>query len=300
MFLERMGNKHPRLYTVKQFARWRTAGGIKKGTCMPTEPLMIRKSTNDLSLLVASQVAVAGLTEEVENHFLVQKQEIVPALQRVLVLPGTIPLPVVPVELGGYPTEKTDCFEWLRHMEQFAEECFGVTVSLREMFPIPAMVPWEKVLVIFDPGLSFREIVDKALKAQGLSVGEGMDVMKFTGAESAGPRLWIVERTPEPRAARGLPPKFAELWFQGRQTRPLNLGGYGIGTGLLYKVEKKFLDPEAKTVSWFPENIFLPGGGVAYGRSHPDYRKVWFARGDPSCEGAYYGFREAILLLPQS
>lgn len=227
------------------------------------------------------------------NH----KSEYIPALRRGFSLPGEISPSAVPVQIGGYPIEETDCFEWFGHMEQFSNERFGKEVVLRDAFPIPARLPWKKVLPIFDPGLTNREMVDKALKAQGLSVGEGTDVEKFTGADAESPRLWLVERTPQPRAARGLPPKFAKQYFEGRQTRPISLRGYGIGTGLVYKVEKTFLDPDAATASWFPENIFLPDGDVAYGACSPAGRKVWFDRNDASSVYDYMGFREAILLL---
>lgn len=261
---------------------------------MPTEPL-IRKSTLDFSILLAGQVHAAGLSAEVEEHYLAQKQKVVPAFRNGFVLPGTIPQSAVPVEIGGYPIEETDCVEWLGHMGQFSMEYFGKEVILCDMFPIPARVPWKKVLAIFDPGLSNREMVDKALKAQGLQVG-GTDVSRFTGADADSPRLWLIERSPQPTAGRGLPPRFAKQYFEGRQTRPLNPRGYGIGTGLLYKVEKKFLDPDAQTASWFPENT-LPGGNVAYGNYNPTNGKVWFFDYDALDEHAGMAFREAILLL---
>lgn len=263
---------------------------------MPTEPL-IRKSTHDFAMLVASQAHAAGLSRETEEHFLEKKEQVVPAFRNGFVLPCAIVSPAVSVEIGGYPIEETDCLEWFGHMERFSKEYFGKEIVLRDAFPIPARVPFKKVLAIFDPGLTNREMVNKALKAQGLSVGEGTDVEKFTGADADSPRLWLVERTPQPRSARGMPPKFAQQYFEGRQTRPLALRGYGIGTGLLYRVEKTFLDPDAKTASWFPENILFPAGHVAYGRYHPTGRKVWFYRSGALDEGDGMAFREAILLL---
>ena len=109
--------------------------------------------------------------------------------------------------------------------------------------------------------------------------------------------MCVIERSPHPMAARVLPPKFAKQYFEGRQTRPLNLRGYGIGTGLLYKVEKRFLDPDAVTASWFPENLLLPDGFVAYGYYDPTYGKVWFYSRDAGYEFGTMAFREAILLL---
>ena len=238
-----------------------------------------------------------ALSPERVNWYRNNKREYIPALQRGFPLPWEITASVVPVEAAGYAIEETDCFPWLGHMERFAKEYFKTEIVLRDKFPIPARLPFKNVLPIFDPGLSNREMVDKALKAQGLRV-EGTDVSKFTGADSEGPRLWLIERSPQPMAARGLPPKFAKQYFEGRQTRPLNLRGYGIGTGLLYKVEKRFLDPDAVTASWFPENLLLPDGFVAYGYYDPTYGKVWFYSRDAGYEFGTMAFREAILLLP--
>jgi hypothetical protein len=270
---------------------------------MNTEPLMIRKSTHDFAMLIASQLAVAGLAGEVETHFLAEKQEVIPALRRGFLLPGSIPLPAVPVEMAGYPIEETDCFTWLGHMEQFATAHFGGGAQpgfLSRMFPLPARLPWKKVLPIFDPGLTNREMVDKALKSQGLSVGEYADVSGFSGSGSEGPRLWLVERSAVPTAAGGLPPKFAKQWFEGRQTRPLNLRAYGIGTALWYNIERKFLDPEAKTATWFPESGLPDGHVVACGYCGPADYEVWFSQNDRRCERGRYGFREAILRLPKN
>ena len=166
------------------------------------------------------------------------------------------------------------------------------------MFPIPPRLPWKQVLPIFDPvGLTNRQMVNKALKPQGLKVWEGTDVQGFTGATAESSKLYLIERSPTPTpATMGLPPKYARQWFAGRHTLPLHLRGYGIGTGLLYKVEKQFLDPEAKTASWFPENILLPDGDVACGYCNPHNREVYFSRDGAVNEYANFGFREAIVL----
>ena len=264
---------------------------------MSTEP-SIRKSTHDFAMLVAGQASSAGLSEEVECHSLAQKHEVTPAFKRGFLLPGTLPPPAVSVEVAGYPIEETDCIVWLSHAEQFVEQYFGMKVNLREMFPLPTRLPWKQILPIFDPvELNNRQMVDKALKAQGLNVWEGTKVEEFTGATAGASKLYLIERTAKPvPATMGLPPKYARHWFSGRQTLPLHLRGYGIGTGLLYKVEKQFLDPQAATASWFPENTFPAGGGVAYGFYDPDYRKVHFLRSAAGDGDADYGFREAIVL----
>jgi len=260
---------------------------------MPTEPLLIRKSTNDLGILVAGQFHAAGLSEEVESHFLFQKQNVVPALRRGFVLPNAIPLSAVPVEMTGYSIEETDYFQWLDHMQKFADKHFGPWV-LREGFSHPTRLPWKNVLVIFDPGLTNREMVDKALKARNLGVFERMDVGTYEGAGALSTcRLQIIERSPTPTVAtRGLPPKYAKHWFGGRVTRPLGLRAYGIGTSVLHSVEKQFLDPEAKTATFFPENV--SGGCVAYGCYGPYGSEVYFGYDDSDYEADRYGFREAI------
>src|SRR3989344_5666173 len=225
-----------------------------------------------------------ALSPERVTYYRNNKREYVSALQRGFSLPWEINASAVPVQTAGYAIEETDCFPWLGHMERFAKEYFKTEIVLRDKFTIPARLPFKNVLPIFDPGLSNREMVDKALKSQGLRV-EGTDVSQFSGAEAEGPRLWLVERSPKPTiGAMGLPPKFAKQWFSGRFTRPLNLRGYGIGTGLLYKVEKTFLDPDAATASWFPENLLLPGGCVAYGYYDPARGKVWFGDNVAGCE----------------
>ena len=222
-------------------------------------------------------------------------------LRREFTLPCAIPLPSVQDELVGYPIQETDCFQWFTHAETFATEQFGVTVNLREAFPIPARLPWERILPIFIPaGLTHREMVNKALKSQGLSVSEGANVEEFTGASGdADPHLYLTERTPEPKAGRRLPPKFADIYFEGRQTRPLNFCGYGIGTGLLYKMEKTFLDPCGRTVSWLPEHIHPSSRHVACACSLPSSQKVWFYCCDAGSECGNFAFREALLLSPK-
>lgn len=237
----------------------------------------------------------AGLSAEVIDFHRQQKAQIIPALKRGFVLPCAIPLPAVPVEMPGYPIEETDCFAWFDHMQQFAEKFFGATFALRDKLPLPARLPWKNVLPIFDPGLTNREMVDKALKARKLLVYEGTDVMRFTGSGAFdAPCLYFIERsiTPTP-ATMGLPPKFARHWFSGRQTVPLHLRAYGIGTSLLHEVEEQFLDPE--TWTWFPENT-LPGGRVAFGGSGPASGKVEFLCLGAGNELVNAGFREAIVL----
>ena len=260
--------------------------------------LLIRKSTYDLAILVAGQVVATNLTEEVERHFLAQKQEIPLALQRGFVLSGTITPSAVPVEMAGYPIEETDCFLWLGHMERFAERCFGIKIALREMFPLPSRLPWKQVLPIFNPGLTNREMVDKVFISRELTPYESVDVMRYSGSGASAPCLYFTKRSAKPTlATMGLPPKFAKHWFAGRQTAPLNLCGYGIGTSLCYEVEKQFLDPGTWTS--FPENT-LSVGDVAYGNCLPHDSKVRFGCSYSDFGDDDFGFREAICLKPKT
>ena len=258
--------------------------------------------------LQKEQVSLLALTiphfnavgvEEAKHYLRTENRGRIPqALRNGFALPGAITPQAVSVEVSDYPIEETDCFQWLGHMEQFAEQHFGIRVSLRDAFPIPARLPWKEILPIYDPqGFTNRNMVDKALKSQGLKVREGINLDEFTGATADASRLYLIHRSPTPTpATMGLPPKFAGQWFAGRPTLPLHLRGYGVGTGLLYRVEKTFLDPKAKTVSWFVENIYQPGGKVADGCFNPDDREVNFYRNDAGCENAFCGFREAIVL----
>lgn len=238
-----------------------------------------------------------ALTPEVIAHYRQRKAEIIPAIQRGFTLPN-VTLSAAPVPLAGYQIEETDCFLWLGYMEKFAKEYFGSKVILRDIFPLPATLPWKQVLPIFDPGLTNREMVNKALKARKLDVYEETDVMQYAGAQKGVPTVYLVERDLRPtEATMGLPPKFARHWFAGRQTRPLTLRAYGIGMSLEHEVEQQFLDPQ--TFSWFPENT-LPGGGVADGGYNPDNRRVRFRWGGPDYGYGRCGFREAIVLTLKS
>ena len=212
-----------------------------------------------------SETTLAGTTLNRDAWLL--GHEITPNVERAL-----------SAEEVAYPIEETDCAVWLGHAEQFAEQSFGMKINLREMFPLPKRLPWERVLPIFDPaGLTNREMADKALKKQGLKVWEGTEVDEFTCATADASRLYLIERTPRPvPATMGLPPKWARHWFGGRQTLPLHLRGYGTGNGLLYKVEKTFLDPGAETATWFPENIFA----LQPGRRGPRGCRLRFPRGN--------------------
>lgn len=244
----------------------------------------------DLLQLVVPHIVEVGL-DEAEFYTRNENRGKVPgALRRGFALPSAIVPNAVPVPLVGYPAVETDCFIWLGHMEKFAKQHFGVDVNLCQRAPM--FLPWQQVLPIFDPGLTDREMIDKALKARGVQVYEEKDVMQFTGAQSSGPRLGFIERSLGPtEATMGLSPKFLKNWYAGRQTRPLDRRAYGIAASLFHKVEKKFLDPQ--TFTWFPENTLpLPGGEVARGSWCGV--GVGFYCNDPDCEGDCGGSREVI------
>ncbi|MSU55211.1 MAG: hypothetical protein EXS46_01560 [Candidatus Taylorbacteria bacterium] len=250
----------------------------------------------DLLAMIVPHIRAAG-TEECKHYLRGENRPQIPQrLKQTFALPGAIPVTAVPVETTGFPIEETDCIQWFDHMERFTKEHFGTEIILRDKFPLPARLPWKHVLPIFDPGFTNRDMVDKALKSRGLSVYEGTDVMKYCGSGTFDtPRLYLVERsiTPTP-ATMGLPPKFAKHWFAGRQTHPLHLRGYGIGTSLWRGVEEQLLD-SGPTRTWFPENA-LPDGRVAYGFFSPTYGDVWFRDYDAGHEADDMAFREAIVL----
>lgn len=237
----------------------------------------------------------ACLPPEVLAYYRANKNQHVAAIQRGYVLPSAIRLPAAPVEVAGYPIEETDCFAWIQHMETFASGHYGEKVSLRDHFMLPARLPWKHVLPVYIPsGMSFRAMVDKALKARKLSVYESLKVEKYSGSRGIDARrLLLIERSVKPTAATmGLPPKFAKNWFSGRQTVPLDLCGYGIATSLWQSVEKQYLDPET-TLTWFPENQ-SSGGDVADGYGYHGLDRVGFYYGDAGNGDDDCGFREAI------
>ena len=245
----------------------------------------------DLLAMVVPHMAVIG--EDERKHYLRtdNRDQIPVALKRGFVLPSAIVSSAVPVALEGYPIEETDCHIWLGHMQQFAEKYFGTKAKIGDIFDLPLRVPWKNCLPILDPGLTDREMIDKALKARSITVYEEKDVMKFTGAgASPRPQLHIIQRSLTPtEAGMGLPPRFHQKWFAGRQTRPLHRRAYGIATSLHHAIEKQFLDPQ--TFTWFTENR-LSDGNVAYGDWFGG--SVGFSWNDPDDEGDGGGFREAI------
>ncbi len=249
---------------------------------MPTEPT-IRKSTHDLALLIAGQVHIAQLSEDVETYFLKNKHMVAPALVRSFVLPGQeIPAVVA--------TTVQDLDWWLAKTEEFSKKHLGIEVNLRERFAIPAELPWTSVIPVFDPGnLTNRDVVKKALKSLKLDVYEETDVMKYAGSEAGKePTLHFIENSVRPNQdTMNMSPN------QLRETNKsyLRLRGYGLAMALYHFATGDYLDPE--TFTWFPEDR-LSDGHVARGYWRPADRWVRFDWRGPDGRNSYSGARVAM------
>lgn len=248
---------------------------------MLTEP-MIKKSTHDLALLIASNVCAAQLPDNVARHYLENKEEVVSAIIRGFVLPGVnqVTENLAPQDLNW----------WLKKTEEFAKNHLGIEVNLRERFAIPAELPWQSAIPVFDPGkLENRNMVEKALKRQGLAVWEETDVIKYAGSEAGeAPTLHFIENSERPNEdTMNMSPD------QLRDTKKsyLRLRGYGLAFAVYHFATRKHLDPE--TFTWFPEDR-LPGGWVARGFWGPASREVLFDWDDPDDRRACCGARVAI------
>ncbi len=225
---------------------------------MPTEPT-IRKSTHDLALLIAGQVYAANLPEDVEKHFLQNKDQVAPAICRGFILqPAVIDPPVITTL-----KEEQTLDWWLKQTEAFTLKHMGVAINLRERFAIPAELPqkWKSVIPVFDPGsMTNRDMVDKCFKALKLGVYEETDVMKYKGSEAGKvPTLHFINNSAEPDKDTM---NMSANQLQGTKKLFLELRGYGLAMAVYHFATGEYLDPQ--TFTWFPENR-LPGGYVAYG-----------------------------------
>ncbi len=186
------------------------------------------------------------------------------AIESVFVEQSTPQVVTSPVPVFEFPrtfkAKQTNLDEIIPVTERFAKKFLGVTANLREMFDFPAELPWKDVLLAFDPGLDNRQVVEKSLKSQKLSVYEESNVMEYKRSEVfSRPTLQIIENSIRPTEGTcGQSPN--QLNADGRPY--LELRGYALAFGLCYFAFKDYLDPE--TWTWFPKN-HLPGGGVAYG-----------------------------------
>ena len=193
-----------------------------------------------------------------------------------------------------FKTSDTDLDWWLKRAETFARKRLGVKVSLREMFDVPTELPWKSVIPVFDPGgLTNRDMVDKALKAQNLTVYEETDVMGYTGSEAnTKPTLILIKNSirPDEDTLTQTGMSADDLRQTGKPY--LRLRGYGLAMGLYYFVKKGYLDPK-ETWTRFPEDR-LPGGVVALGRWFPLRRRVGFGWGRPGLRRSRGGGRVAM------
>lgn len=187
-----------------------------------------------------------------ENHL----DELPSALRRGFVLPGQS----AEALQRSIKTSETDLGWWLGKAQEFSEKRLGVKIVLHERFVIPTELPWKSVIPVFDPGLTNREMVQKALKGHGLSVREETDVMKYAGSEANNaPTLHFIENSVKPNTdTMNMSPD--QLRATGKSF--LRLRGYGLAFALHHFATTEHLDPE--TFTWFPEDR-LSGGGVAYG-----------------------------------
>lgn len=268
----------------------------RKGTrIMLTEPTVptVRKSTHDFALLVAGNVCAAGLSPEVESHYLIYKEEVITALWRGFVFPRGEAVAIEVSPSVVYKTADTDLDKWLDQAQKFTKKFLGVEVNLRQQFVIPETIPWPSALPVFDPGnLTNRDMVTKALKGQSLDVYEEVDVMKYAGSEAnKEPTLHFIANSVRPDAwtltSQGISPN--QLLETGKPF--LCLRGYGLAMALYHFAKSDYLDK--KTLTWFPKDR-LADGSVALGYCSPDSRQVLFPWTSPGSRNSISGARVAI------
>lgn len=238
---------------------------------------LIEKTSHDLALAVAANVTTCGLSLEAQEYYLQNKHLIPDAIIRGFTLPvpeiqtvaNVVSAPALPVV---FKTTDTDLDSWLDKCQEFTKKYLGVEVKIREMFNIPEELPWGSAIPVFDPGgLTNREAVEKALKAQKLVVWEEVDVMKYGGSEAnKKPTLHLIQNSIQPDEDT-LNQRPDQLVATG--TSWLNQRGYMFAFGLHHFVTGQYLDPQ--TWTWFP-NDRLSSAKVASGRWHPDDREVRF------------------------
>lgn len=258
---------------------------------MPTEPT-IRKSTHDLALLIAGQVHTAQLPEDVERHFLKNKDEIPSAIARGFILQGqeAAPVAIVTPAPAVISTAEQTLDWWLAKTEEFSKRYLGAEINLRERFAIPAELPWGSIIPVFDPGsLTNRDMVKKALGGLNLGVYEETDVMKYAGSKAGEePTLHFIENSVRPNEdTMNMSPN------QLRDTKKLflRLRGYGLAMAVYHFATGEYLDPE--TFTWFPEDR-LPGGRVAFGDWDGSSSRVRFYWSYPDYRGSCCGARVAM------
>ncbi len=237
-----------------------------------------------------------ALNEDQISYYEAHLDELPEAICRGFILPGQ---PLQRTEAARIPTlpppsifkvEDTDFGMWLDKAEEFAKKYSGVEVKLRDLFVIPAVLPWKSTIPVFDPGtLTNRDMVKMALEGQKLRVFEEVDVMKYTGSgDNKAPTLHLIENSVPPnQGTMNMSPD--ELRETGKPF--LTLRGYGLGFSLHYFVTGQYLDTQ--TWTWFPENR-LSYGKVADGDWRPEDRRVRFSWDYAYDRSSNYGARLAI------
>ncbi|MES2087677.1 MAG: hypothetical protein V4467_01645 [Patescibacteria group bacterium] len=205
--------------------------------------------------------------------------------------------PVVPT---GFAIEDTDCHKWFSHMARVDLKYFGPQLDVQKKFKLPARLPWKEVLVIYDPGLTVWETLEKARYFPGVNIRVSDEAQEHIGENDRpnGSKLYIVQRDLCPTAGTmGLPAKYALHWLAGRQTVPLPLSAYVIGCCFLNWVTAEVFDQETTTV--FPKNLLPVSGPVVHAlyENHLGLA-VNIKLGDAADDNPRVGFREAIVLEP--
>ncbi len=178
---------------------------------------------------------------------------------------------------------------WIIKTEEFTKKHLGVEVDLRRQFAIPEKLPWQSAISVFYPGaLTNREVVDKALKGQGLDVWEEVDVMKYAGSEAGEATLHFINNSLSPDEDTMNKTAFDLLHTKKSFLRQR---GYCLAFGVYYFATGEHLDP--KTFNWFPED-HLPNQYVACGSWHVPGKRVRFSWGEKVSPYTGGGARLAI------
>lgn len=286
------GNQQKRL--PSKFA---VGWGAMKGTRMPTEPIMVRKSTHDLAMLVANNFATAGLSEADERYYLQNKDEVVPAIHRAFArtqsqATGSIEVVEPKIVIPDLRSTGPTFADWLVAREVLHKHLTGETVNLCQMFIIPeATLTRTDIMPVFRlAGATNRMALDWKVKL-------GMNPSYEEDKQQGG-----VDRY---RNANG--PTQPQLGFVARSVRPdentlgkhakspdgllgveiakdqawLNLFGWSTADDLHFLITASHLD-SVETLTWFPDDR-LPGDQrVARGSwsaVSARARFYWFSRG---------------------
>jgi hypothetical protein len=184
---------------------------------------------------------------------------------------------------------------WLDKCQEFTKKYFGMEIDLRKRFAIPAELPWNSIIPVFDPGGITNRDAIKILKKLKLTIWEEVDVMDYSGSEAKnGPSLHFIQNSVRPDEDTLGNQCMSPDQLVATNKNWLNLRGYALAFGLYYFITQEYLDPQ--TFTWFPNNR-LASGRVAGGLWLPDNCKVRFRWGNP---GSRYGGRGARLAMPVS